>query len=802
MKLPENRFSYDQVGLVTIGLAASVFYFFFEKTMGTYDSQTNIIVVTIMLYSLVTQLLMNKVQKSQARLRESERKYRLLAENATDVIWTLDENFNFTYFSPSIQSLSGYTVEEIMELTMEDVMTSESSRMARSFFETHLDRGSNSNYYAPTFEYQQIFKDGTVAWMEAQPTFIYSEEGGFKGIQCASRDITRRKVAEDALRRANETLEVKVKERTAALRESNEQLNDQIRVRQEAEERLRDSETRYRSIFENTGAATIIIDREMIITLANSEFENVSGFSKEEIEGRKSWLEFIHMNDLEKVLRFTQAKKEGSGALSRTSECTLVNKVGSQRNILVTFAPIPGTEESVVSLSDVSELKAAEQQIYFQAFHDTLTKLPNRSLFMDHLNMAIKRRKRLSGYRFAVIYLDIDRFKNVNDSLGHLVGDRLLVSFAQRLAECLRDIDTLARLGGDEFAILLEDIESADSAVGIAERILQSMGSPYTLDNSEVFTTASLGIVLNTEDYERAENLIRDADTAMYHAKEKGKSRYEIFDKTLHEKALLTLQLETDLRKGIEREEFELHYQPIVSVITGHLIGFEALIRWRHPDHGLVFPNVFIPIAEETGLIIPLGRWVLRAACVQMMDWQKTFKEAARFSMSVNISGKQFSNPELVRDVQEILRETRIPPGRLKLEITESVIMEDATVALHALHRLKELGIQIVIDDFGTGYSSLSYLQQLPIDTLKVDRSFVMPMRKEITENRQIVEAIISLAHRLGINVIAEGVETVEQRAILSDMKCQLAQGYLFAKPMDLKAASDYVRADLNLAES
>ncbi len=786
-------FQYEDMGLVTIGAGVSILYYALEKSLGTYDIQTLIVIGTILVYSLMTQALINKVRRSRTKLRQSEKQYRLIAENATDVIWVLDENLRFTYLSPSVTTLTGYSPEEIRELTVKQILAPNFYREATRIIDKRKEKTPGAGQESVSFEYQQRIKDDTMIWMEALASFIYDEKGELERIQGVSRDITRRKMAEEALRRVNETLEAKVQERTAELETSNQQLNDEIVTRREAEKRLRESESRYRSIFENTSAATIIIDQEMTIILANTGFETITGYSKAEIEGSKSWLEFIDVNDLEKVLHFIRKSDEQKPA-SQICECSFVDKFGSKHNILVSYAEIPESRQSVISLSDVTDLKAAEKQIYHQAFYDTLTNLPNRTLFMDHLNMALKRRKRSDQYHFAVIYLDIDRFKNVNDSLGHIAGDQLLLLFSKRIEKCLRDIDTLARFGGDEFVILLEDIDKPDSAIQISDRIIEALNKPFNLNGHDVFTTASLGIVLNTETYDNPENIIRDADAAMYYAKERGKARYELFDYTLHEKIQYLFELESDLRKAVEGDELELYYQPIVSVKTGDLIGFEALVRWNHPRHGLIMPSDFIPIAEETGLIIPIGRWILREACMQMKTWQENSTEISNFFMSVNISGKQLPTPGLVEEVRDILSESKISPSQLKLEITESVVMEDTQLAIDVLTRLKDLGLQIVIDDFGTGYSSLSYLQQLPIDALKVDRSFVMPMRKEIVENRQIVEAIITLAHRLGINVIAEGVETDEQRLILSDMKCHSAQGYYFSKPMNKGTTGTYLK--------
>jgi diguanylate cyclase (GGDEF)-like protein/PAS domain S-box-containing protein len=587
--------------------------------------------------------------------------------------------------------------------------------------------------------------------------------------------------SKEALREANETLELKVRERTAELRES---------------------EMKYRTIFENTGAATIIVENDMTISLANSEFVNISGFNKDEIENMKSWLHFIDEKSQRKIRsEEVDPDRFEPGQITPIFECKFMDKDNNQKDMLCTFATIPGADKNVVSLADISELKEAERQIYQQAFHDTLTNLPNRALFMEHLNMAVKRAKRRDDYHFAVLYLDIDRFKLVNDSLGHSVGDSLLGAFAMRLQESLRDIDILARFGGDEFVILLEDIENSEYASGVADRLQQELKRPFMVEGKEVFAPASFGVVLNTKDYDQAENIIRDADAAMYHAKENGKAQYKIFDKTLHKKALHLLQRETDLRKSIHTNEFENHYQPIVDLRTSSLVGFEALIRWNHPKLGLIYPGSFISIAEETGLIVPITQLIAEQACEDLCHWQRQLKDQLKLTMNINISSKHFLSPTLLDDIKEILDRTGMPPEQLKLEITETALMEDADETIRLVHRLKDFGLKLVIDDFGTGYSSLSYLQRLPIETLKVDRSFVSRIQTQPDGNRNIVEAIISLAHRLDMIVVAEGVETEEQFAILLEMNCQLGQGYLFSRPLSKPKVDALIQNILKLSQ-
>jgi len=562
----------------------------------------------------------------------------------------------------------------------------------------------------------------------------------------------------EALRVSNETLEQKVIERT---------------------KKLHESEVLYRTIFENSGAATIIIQEDMIISLANSVFVNMSGFGKGEIEFKKSFVDFLDEKSIRTILN-----DEGFLNNEENLESRFINKAREEKDLLLTITTIPGTENHVASLMDISELKEAERQISHQAFHDTLTNLPNRALFMEHLKMAIKRGKRRPNYHFAVLYMDIDRFKLVNDSLGHSVGDNLLNAFAERLRVSLREIDILARLGGDEFVILIEDIENEDYASIVAERLQQALKQPFMVNNKEVFAPASFGVVPNTQDYNLPEDIMRDADAAMYHAKEKGRAQYKIFDKKLHEKARHLLQRETDLRKAIHRDEFVNHYQPIVSLKTRSLVGFESLIRWNHPQLGLIYPDSLISIAEDTGLIIPITRLLLQEACTDLKSWQDQIQDLQNLTMNINISSKHFLLPSLLDDIKDILNVTGLPPDHLKLEITETALMEDVEETVRHVNRLRDYGLQIVIDDFGTGYSSLSYLQRLPIDTLKVDRSFVSRIQNTPDGNRNIVEAIISLAHRLDMSVVAEGVETLEQHTILLNMNCQFGQGYLFSKPI------------------
>ena len=439
------------------------------------------------------------------------------------------------------------------------------------------------------------------------------------------------------------------------------------------------------------------------------------------------------------------------------------------------------------------DLEESREHFRHAAFHDALTGLPNRALLADHLKLSIERARVRADQLFAVLFLDLDRFKNINDSLGHAAGDQFLIKIAERLECCMRPTDTVARLGGDEFAVLLDGLESADDAARVAERVQEELSKPFRINGHEVYTTASVGITLCTAAYDCPENILRDADTAMYHAKENGKARYEIFDAAMHASVVARLRLENDLRRAVENQEFVVYYQPIVVLETGRIAGFESLIRWRHPERGFVSPAEFIPLSEETGLITEIGAWVLRESCRQMREWAAQSPTQQTLTISVNLSSRQLAQPDLVDRVKEILRETGLDPRRLRLEITESAVMGNPEAASRMLALLRELGIHLSIDDFGTGYSSLSYLHRFPVDTLKIDRSFVGRMC-EGDENAEIVRTIITLADNLGMAVVAEGVETAEQCARLRELRCEYAQGYLFSRPVDAETASSLLQ--------
>jgi diguanylate cyclase (GGDEF)-like protein len=442
------------------------------------------------------------------------------------------------------------------------------------------------------------------------------------------------------------------------------------------------------------------------------------------------------------------------------------------------------TEQERISLV----LEETKDHFRHAAFHDSLTGLPNRAMFTELLKAEIESSKRSKEHLFAVLFLDLDRFKNINDSLGHTHGDLLLVAFAERLERTLRPVDTLARFGGDEFAVLLTGIVDTTDAVRVAERIHSELSVPFNLDRNSAFATASIGIALSSSGYDRPEDILRDADIAMYRAKENGKARYEMFDQGMHARAVSRLQLESDLRQAVENNEFTIHYQPIVALKTGRLAGFEALVRWNHPRLGIVSPADFVPVAEETGLIIPIGQWVLEEACKKVREWQINSPGHRALSLSVNLSARQVAQPDLLERIKGALTESTLQPHHLKLEITESVVMGNAEAAAQMFKQLRSLGVQLSIDDFGTGYSSLSYLHRFPLNYLKIDRSFVMRMTTD--NDNAIVKTIATLAQNLGMEVIAEGIETEEQYQRLKELGCEYGQGFLFSRPVDADSAS------------
>jgi diguanylate cyclase (GGDEF)-like protein/PAS domain S-box-containing protein len=557
----------------------------------------------------------------------------------------------------------------------------------------------------------------------------------------------------------------------------------------------RKSEERFRSLVRNASDVILIVEPEGRIRFVSPSVERVFGLRAEDILGRDS-LGFVEPEDVERVRAFLVEVGTAPG-MTRTIECRVRHGDGRWRQAeatatnLVNDASVQGL---VVNLRDITERKEAEEQLAYQAFHDTLTGLANRALFMDRLQVALARSARRVE-QTAVLFLDVDRFKVVNDSLGHEAGDRLLVAVAQRLAVSLREGDTAARLGGDEFTVLLEDLRDVGEAIRVAERIAAELSRPFAVDGRDVFVSVSIGITISRPGHHEHLDLLREADIAMYQAKAQGKAGYAVFDTAMGAAALRRLEWETDLRHAIDRGEFEVHYQPTIELETGHLAAMEALVRWRHPSRGLVAPVEFIPLSEETGLIIALGRWVLSEACRQAVVWRDRYGERAP-SVSVNLSARQVQHPEIVEEVAAVLAESGLAPAALTLEITETFVVEDAESNRVTIQRLKQLGVRLAIDDFGSGYSSLGYLKRLPVDILKIDRAFVQSLGRD-PEDTAIVEAVTKLAHTLNMLVTAEGVESVDQVVQVRALGVDLGQGYFFARPLTADLATALV--DMNV---
>lgn len=574
-----------------------------------------------------------------------------------------------------------------------------------------------------------------------------------------------------------------------------------LRMKQ-LQRQLSQREQLFRLISENAADMIALVDVNGRRLYNSPSYRKVLGYSSKELLTTSSSQQ-IHPDDLPKVRAAAEeARRTGVG---QRLEYRVRHKDGHWLVLESTASAIRNekgeVEKLVIVNRDITERKRAEERLEHTALHDGLTDLPNRTLFLERLQRSFDRARKNPNYRFAVLFVDIDGFKVFNDTMGHGVGDGLIIEISRRLGNCLRFEDTLsrpaakpgggfhqgdevlARLGGDEFTILVGSIQDPSDAMRVANRIQDALG-PFTVEGREVFISASIGIALSTTPRATAEELLRDADIAMYRAKTLGKSRCEFFDQEMHTKAVTRLDLETDLRRAVDEQEFRLHYQPIVQLETGRIAGFEALVRWQRTPQCLVFPDSFIGIAEATGLIVPLGKWILREACREAQLWQARYPQDPALSVTVNVSPRQFADPQLVSDINEALDETGIDPSRLHLELTESAAMADPARTNQILSQLKNLGIEISLDDFGTGYSSLGRLRRFPVDVLKIDRSFVTHMDSD-AEARQITRLIIEFAHTVNLQVIAEGIENTAHIDHLRSLGCEFGQGYFFSKPVD-----------------
>ncbi len=693
-------------------------------------------------------------RRTEQALREAEHRYQSLFENAVEGVFQTTPDGRILLANPALARMLGYDSPAELVAKVTDIAEElylDPSR--RSEFEQRIEADGTVH----AFETQLRRRDGSVIWVSENARAVRDDAGRLLYYEGTVEDVTARRNAEEALRESEERYAL-------ALRAASDGLWDW---------NLETGRVHY-----------------------SPRWKSMLGFRDEEIGDRiDEWLTRLHPDDDERVRRELE-EHLGGRSTHFESEFRIRHRDGSWRSVLsrglAVFDPTERPLRMAGSQSDITKRKVAEERLLHDAFHDPLTGLPNRALFTDRVGRSFWRARRRDDYRFAVAILDLDRLKLINDSLGHVAGDRLILTIARRIEECLRAGDSAARVGGDEFAVLIDDLKDPSDAIRVVSRIARAIRTPLTLGGQEVYTTASIGIAYHGTHYERSEEMIRDADTAMYAAKAAGGARYQIFDAAMHERAVSRLRTESSLRRAVERSELRAHYQPLVSLADGRLAGFEALLRWQHPERGLVPPNEFIPIAEETGLILPIGRWILREACLQMTEWNRLHPAGERLTVSVNLSGCQLGEADFVGKVVRILDETGLDPSQLELEITESAIMSDTETAIERLGQLRGLGIGLAIDDFGTGYSSLSYLHRLPLSALKIDRAFVWAMSAGSRE-LQICHGIVTLAHDLGLTVIAEGIETAEQRERLRALRCEYGQGYLFAKPVPAEAAGSMI---------
>ena len=693
-------------------------------------------------------------KRTEEALRRSEKEYRDLFENANDLIYTHDLNGNFTSLNRAGEKITGFSRDEALTMNIAKVVAPEFLTDAKQMIAQKLANGS-----ATAYELEIVAKDGRRVSLELSTRLIFAD-GKPVGVQGIGRDITGRRETESSLHSAISL---------------------------------------FASTFESTADGIIVVNHDREVVAYNQKFVKIWKIPREVIETKNArvFADFVaeQAQDPDRFISILERLYNDPLATS-TDLIELKNGRIYERYSQPHFMEGKPVGR-VCCFRDVTEREVAEEKLRHYALHDTLTDLPNRVEFMNHLSDAIERRNASPNSDFAVLFLDLDRFKIINDSLGHVVGDKFLVAIAERLKASVRPGDVVARLGGDEFTVLLNRTGNVAEVSRVAERLQAQLSAPFKIDNYEVFTTASIGIIMADDVPREPDDFLRDADTAMYRAKEAGKARYEVFDREMHAHNLNVLQLETDLRRAVERNEFEVFYQPIVDLHHGRVREFEALIRWRHPHDGLVAPDTFIQVAEETGLIIPIGRWILGEACRQTAEWQ--MQTGILLSTSVNLSAKQLVHPHLVSQVREVLEETQLSARQLKLEVTESTVMENSDRSLSVLRELSAMGVMLSTDDFGTGYSSLSYLHRFPFTRLKIDRSFINKMDED-EKSAAIVKTILLLGENLGIEVVAEGIETQLQLEILRSLGCRLGQGYVFSEPIEASLAGLMLHKSLSFA--
>ncbi|HKI05636.1 MAG TPA: EAL domain-containing protein [Thermoanaerobaculia bacterium] len=685
-------------------------------------------------------------KRAEAALRESEERYHGLFEGVPVGLYrTTPEGRMLDANSALVRILGFPSLESLLETNVGGIYV---DREDRSRWQAAMEGAG----LVQSFEARVRRFDGIVIWVRFTVRASLGENGRILRYEGALEDVTDRRVAEEALRA---------------------------------------SEERFRSLVQNASDLISILDAGGTVRYESPSHQRVLGLAPEEHTGR-GMLELVHPSDRPAVEESLLHLVENPDAIP-TLEYRLLHRDGSWRTLESTASNLlgqPAVAGIVLNSHDITDRKRAEEKLLHDALHDELTGLPNRALFMDRLRQSMDRSRREPERLTAVLFLDLDRFKLVNDSLGHLVGDELLIQIAGSLASALRPSDTIARVGGDEFSILIEGGRDVGDAVRVADRIHDRLSAPINLGGHEVFVTSSIGIAVHTPEYERPEDLLRDADTAMYRAKSNGRACHVVFDPGMHRLVMERLQLETDLRRAVERGQLRIHYQPFVDLARDEVVGFEALLRWHHPRRGLLQPEEFLSVAEDTGLIVPMGRYVLVESCRQVRELQRKHPEMGQLKLTVNLSNKQFFQADLFDQIKEALTTSGLDPACLGLEITEGVIIRNADSAASRFSRLKSMGVQLYLDDFGKGYSSLNYLHRFPMDTLKIDRSFTSRI-EESEGNLAIVRAIVTLAHQLGMEVVAEGIQTEEQKAKLQSLGCEYGQGFFFSEPVSPDGAEN-----------
>jgi diguanylate cyclase (GGDEF)-like protein/PAS domain S-box-containing protein len=690
-------------------------------------------------------------KRTEEALREAEERFRRSFHDAAIGMALVAPDGLFLRTNRSLCNMLGYREVELLGKTFQDITHPDD-------LDADLDQvrrmlvGEIRTYQ---MEKRYFHKEGQVVWALLSVSMVHDEEGEPLYFVSQIQDISERK---------------------------------------RAEQKIRAAEQRYRTLVEQIPAVTYIdpVDDPETSLYTSPQIEQMLGYTPQEWQNEKLWPKRLHPDDRERVLAADKRFEEGGGEPFR-EEYRLMAKDDSV--VWVREEAVLVRDEAGEPLYwqgvfyDLTERKGLEERLHYQAFHDYLTDLPNRQLFMDRLGQALRRTRRWHN-QVAVLFMDLDGFKVVNDSLGHDVGDLLLTLVAQRLRRCLRPEDTLARFGGDEFVMLIDAVDDPAQAVQVAERITEELRRPFIMEGRELYVIASIGISLGGARTHDADGLLREADTAMYRVKDEG-GDFRVFNSAMYERAFTRLEVENDLRRAIEQEEFVVHYQPMVDLQTGELWGMEALVRWDHPERGLLEPSEFVPVAEESGLVIPMGEQILRESCFRAKEWQEENPRIPSLVMSVNLSALQLSRLDLADTVERVLGETGLEGSCLILDVTETVYVKVLAANTAMLDRLRGLGVRFSIDDFGTGYSSLSYLKRLPADALKIDQSFVKGLGENV-EDTAVVRMIIELAHTLGLEVIAEGVETEEQASLLKEIGCDFAQGYHFSKPLPPEAASGF----------